>query len=358
LRLRKPGSALVLLILLATAASARQTPDPGDDLGPTAFQSYLELLRQEAGIPGLSGLLIQDDEVVWERGLGFADVEARIRATPTTPYLVADLTQTFSAVLLLQCVEQRILRLDGPLRAYGVSVSGSDATLRQVMSHLSRDSGDSFQYDPSQYAQLAAAVEHCAPQPFRKSVAHRLLERLAMTDSVPGVDFRNSNVVPPGLFDPSALSRYARVLEDIAVPYRVDRRGRATRADVPVDGINAATGLVSTVRDLAKFNRALDSGILLREDTQDTAWSRTRLADGSSSPAGLGWFVQSYRDTKVVWQFGLVPNRYSALFVKVPSRNATMILLANSDRLAVPYQLQDGDVTRSPFAALFLRMLL
>jgi hypothetical protein len=35
-----------------------------------------------------------------------------------------------------------------------------------------------------------------------------------------------------------------------------------------------------------------------------------------------------------------------------------MILLANGDGLAIPFQMETGDVTRSPFASLFLRMLL
>ena len=43
---------------------------------------------------------------------------------------------------------------------------------------------------------------------------------------------------------------------------------------------------------------------------------------------------------------------------KVPARRATEILLANSDGLAIPFQLEAGDVTRSPFALVLLRMLL
>jgi hypothetical protein len=54
----------------------------------------------------------------------------------------------------------------------------------------------------------------------------------------------------------------------------------------------------------------------------------------------------------------VLPNAYSALMVKVPARQTTLILLANSDGLVLPFQLDAGDVTRSPFAALFLRMLL
>jgi CubicO group peptidase (beta-lactamase class C family) len=329
------------------------------DIGSSAFESYLDLLRQQVGIPAISGVLIEDGVVVWERGLGFANVESRIRATPDTPYPTADLTQTLASVLLLQCVEQRHLSLDAPLRTYGVSSADATSTLRQVLSHTSPAvSGTGFRYDPERFAQLTTVMEHCAPQSFRKSVAHRLLEFLAMMDSVPGRDLQNSSVVPEGLFTTSDLERYARVLERVAVPYKVDSRRRPSRTDVPIDTLNAATGLVSTVRDLARFDEALDSHDLLLEETLTTAWSQTQLPDHSPAPTGLGWFVQTYKGTKIVWHFGAIPNAYSALMVKVPSRRATMILLANSDGLAVPFQLENGDVTRSLFAAVFLRMLL
>jgi CubicO group peptidase (beta-lactamase class C family) len=340
---------------LAVVVRARQNPD----FGSSAFEGYIELLRQQVGIPAISGALVQEGAVIWERGLGFADVEARIRATPDTPYLVADLTQTLSTVLLLQCVEQRRLTLDDPLRTYGITSADATATLRQVLSHTSPAvSGSGFRYDLERFAQLTTVMEYCAPQSFRKSVAHRLLEHLAMIDSVPGRDLQDTRVVPDGLFETSALSRYNHVLERIAIPYKVDKRLRPTRTEVAVDGINAATGLVSTARDLARFDAALDSQLLLLDDTTATAWSQTQLADHSAAPTGLGWFVQTYRGTKVVWQFGVVSNAYSALIVKVPSRRVTMILLANSDGLAVPFQLESGDVTRSLFAAVFLRMLL
>ena len=42
----------------------------------------------------MSAALVQDGEIVWERGFGFQNVEARIRATPDTPYPVADISET------------------------------------------------------------------------------------------------------------------------------------------------------------------------------------------------------------------------------------------------------------------------
>ena len=71
---------------------------------------------------------------------------------------------------------------------------------------------------------------------------------------------------------------------------------------------------------------------------------------------GLGWFVQQHRGQKVVWHFGHVPNAYSSVVVRLPAYDLTFILLANSDRLSAPFQLHQGDVTKSLFATLFLRM--
>ena len=57
-----------------------------------------------------------------------------------------------------------------------------------------------------------------------------------------------------------------------------------------------------------------------------------------------------------MWHFGLARDAYSALYIKVPGRKLTLILLANSDGLAVPYNLASGDVTASLFAQLFLKL--
>ena len=123
--------------------------------------------------------------------------------------------------------------------------------------------------------------------------------------------------------------------------------------------IDAAGGLVSTVRDLARLDAALDPprpDALLADETLAAAWTPAAERGGVASPMGLGWFVQSYKGERIVWHFGYVLNGYSSLIVKVPARSLTFILLANGDGLSAPFQLQSGDVTRSLFATLFLRL--
>jgi CubicO group peptidase (beta-lactamase class C family) len=114
---------------------------------------------------------------------------------------------------------------------------------------------------------------------------------------------------------------------------------------------------VSTARDLARFDAAVDT-TLLREETRLAAWTNATGADQTTLPTGLGWFVQTYRNERIVWHFGVMPNAYSSLILKIPSRRLSVILLANSDGLSAPFQLQNGDATRSVFATLFLRLFL
>ena len=353
--------AVSLLVLLTSGSmiSGQQAPLIPPAGAFTVLEAYLESMRQQAGIPGMSAAVLKDEQIVWERGFGFQNVETRLRATPDTPYLVADVTDTVSTVLLLQCVEQRRLDLDQPFSRYhGLSAPEPEATLRQVLSHAAPDGAKEFVYSPERFGQLTAVMEWCAPQQFRKSVAHRILNRLAMIDSVPGTDLRDPQLaLPDHLFEPQDLDRYRQVLDRMAVPYKIGNRRRPERTEIPALPVTASNGLVSTVRDLAKFDTALDSGLLLLPETLDVAWSPAPGRSGAALPTGLGWFVQSYKGERLVWQFGYLPNAYSSLVLKVPARHLTFILLANSDGLSAPFHLEEGDVTRSLFATLFLRLI-
>ena len=83
----------------------------------------------------------------------------------------------------------------------------------------------------------------------------------------------------------------ARVLDRMAVPYKVDSRGRAERTQLIPTTLTSAGGLVTTVRDLAQLQFALDSYLLLEESTVAVAWNNAVNRRGASVPMGLGWFV-------------------------------------------------------------------
>jgi CubicO group peptidase (beta-lactamase class C family) len=355
--MRQRFAAIITLCALAVGAVIAQQPPVFTPFGALpVLDNYLDALRKQAGIPGMSAAVVRDGTIIWEKGYGYQNTATRVAATPDTPYLVGDLSGTLAAVMLLECSERRQLYLDEPIRKYGGDLPQQNITIGQVLSHTVPGLEDPFLYSPERYAQLTPVMEHCGEsRSYRRSVA-LLLDRAGMQDSVPGTDLWHSDsVLREGEFDGDDLDRYRRVLDRMAVPYRVDTRLRAEKTDLPPITMSAEGGLVSTVRDLARLDAALDS--ILRQETLDMAWNPVTLPNGAVSPMGLGWFVQSYRGQRVVWHFGNVGGAYSALLLKLPDQKVTFILLANSDGLSATFQLPSGNVTKSLFAMLFLRLV-
>ena len=153
------------------------------------FVRYVEPLRLQAGIPGLSAAVVVNGRIVWEQGFGFADVDGRVAATPDTPYRIASLTKTFSSVLLMQCVQAGTLSLDTPIRTYTSGVPDAAATVRHVVSMTSdAPPGSRYRYDGDRFATLTSVVQACTSEPYRIALASRILNRVGMIDSVPGQD--------------------------------------------------------------------------------------------------------------------------------------------------------------------------
>jgi len=343
-------------VLLSTVVSAQRTEAQG--LTFSIFERYLESFRVEAGIPGLSALIIQNSIVVWERGMGRRDVESGAPALPDTPYLIGGLSQTFGATLLLRkCVDQWGAQLDDPVALRNAAYAEPLTTLGQLLSHTA-PGGAGYLYSPSRYAALTPAIERCAQAPYAVVLSSEIFDRFAMLDSSPD---KVLATLPTGadasLFDAGHLARYADVAAQMATPYRITSGRPQRNNDIPARRVDASDGVISTARDLARFDNALLTNALLAAATRNEAWTQSS-ANGDPLPTGLGWFVQNYHGEPIVWQFGMIRGGHSALIVKAPNRGLTFIALANSDGLTAPFALESGDVTTSPFATLFLRLFL
>jgi CubicO group peptidase (beta-lactamase class C family) len=334
---------LTIVVLLAGVAFAPRTAAQG--LTFTLFERYLDTLREQALIPGLSAAIVQDGSVVWDRGFGMATLESFVPATAITPYPIGDLSQTFASTLLLKrCVDDGHLTLGDRVLRWLPLYSEPQTTVSQLLRHIS--SSGAFSYNPSRYATVTDVVEECARGDYPLILMDVILDRLAMIDSVPGEDLG----VASATFERLKRERYVDTLKKIATPYRIDR-GRAVRSSYQLKTLSAANGIVSSARDLAKYDAALDDDDLMAPGTKALAWTAS-----TGVPTGLGWFVQRYNGELIVWHMGYSKDAYSSLIIKVPARHLTMILLANSDGLGSSTILSDGDVTKSLFATLFLRL--
>src|SRR5262245_28480139 len=131
-RMTRTAAATLTAIALAFVmwAPSRAQLAAIDERRLALFGRYLEALRIQAGIPGLSAAVVVDGRVVWEAGYGFADVEARVAATPDTPYPIASITKTFTSTLLGQCVEAGSLNLDARIATYTTMAPDPSASVR------------------------------------------------------------------------------------------------------------------------------------------------------------------------------------------------------------------------------------
>ena len=355
---RKAAAAIVvsLLVLLGSRPAAQ-------GLTVSLFERYLDSLRLQAGIPGLSAVIVKDGAVVWERGFGRADLDRPIEPNSFTPYQIGGLSQALGASLLLKkCVEQRGVRPVDAVDLWHPLFQDPTATLGHLLAHVS--STGFFKYDLARFSALTPVIEACSGTPYPRLLADELFGALGLNDSVPGTALGAPTAADVQEFGIDHLARYSATLTRMARGYRVDTRGRATRTDVPLSRANAAGGVVTTARDLARFDAAfrvappvnpLDKTVpFVAPETMAMAWSP--FAPGL--PTGFGWFVQDYNGYRVVWQFGVVPDAYSSLIVKLPTRGLTLILLANSDALGAQAMLERGDVNASVFARAFLRTYL
>src|SRR5204862_8049294 len=181
-------------------------------------------------------------------------------------------------------------------------------------------------------------------------LAEEIFDRLAMTRSVPGRAL--DGVLDPGgaSFSAPDLARYNGVLGQMARHYRLDR-GLPVRSAVPALPADASTGAISTALDLAAFDKGLRLPGLLSRDALTVAW--TQAGGRSPMPTGLGWFVQNYNNKPLVWQFDFTRDVSSALIVKLPARDLTFIVLANSDGITRTSGLAAGDALASPLVKLF-----
>jgi CubicO group peptidase (beta-lactamase class C family) len=147
--------------------------------------------------------------------------------------------------------------------------------------------------------------------------------------------------------------RFDTVVKTLAQPYALNREFNTTKISYP-QGFSTSAGLMSTVLDMAKYDIAIDQNKILTKETQQLAFTATLSTKGEALPYGLGWFTQNYKGTKLIWHYGYWTGN-SSFILKVPERNMTFIIMANSDNLSRPTDLGSGDALSSPVGMAFLR---
>jgi len=325
------------------------------------FENQVDDLRTLLKIPGLSAVVIKNQEVLWAKGFGYADVENRIAATPDTVYHIASLTKTFAAELVMQLVEQGRLDLDEPASHYSSDFKDDSVKIKHLLSHTSGDDrtppGERYQYNADRFEYLTKVIEKKIGKPFREVVVETFLDPLGMSSSVPGHNVVEEADKWVGQLGKENLDRYAKNLSRLSQPYTLYGDGEVIHVSYPPkDFFGAAAGLLSTVLDMAKYDAAIDQHVFLKKATQEKAWTAFVSNSGQPLAHGLGWFVTDYHGIRLIWHYGDWGTGFSAIYLKVPEKNLSLIILGNSEAVS-DHQFQVGDnITNNVFACVFLRL--
>jgi CubicO group peptidase (beta-lactamase class C family) len=156
-----------------------------------------------------------------------------------------------------------------------------------------------------------------------------------------------------GLITEKHQQRFDTIVKTLAQPYALDREFKTTKISYP-QGFSTSAGLMSTVLDMAKYDIAIDQNKFLTKETQQLAFTPAMSTKGEALPYGLGWFTTNYQGTKLLWHYGYWTGN-SSFILKVPERNITFIIMANSDNLSRPTDLGSGDALSSPVGMAFLK---
>jgi len=349
------------------------------------FAATLEELAIQDELPGLSAAIVRDGEVAWSFGLGYADIENEVLATPDTRYRLASCSKPLAAVLVMQLVEAGELSLDAPMSGFSLPAlfppdparyAGSGILLRHVLSHTSEATppGEAYAYNGNIYAEVALVLEQVTHLAYPRLLQERVLDPAGMRSSTPGhtapggtelvplaPSYRwngQTNVrVPFRILDPDPRIDVGQFDPVLPMPDEATRRRHEWLGDdfAHWNAGSSSSGVVSTVLDLAAFDIALDAGRLLSDESREAMWTAAKTSTGEVLPYGLGWFVQDVGAHRVLWHYGWLPPTVSALYVKVPEERLSFFLLSNCDRLSANRAWSAQGVTASPYARAFLQ---
>ena len=329
---------MLLALFLLTQSPAQSAPE---------FGRRLEAIRTELGIPGMAAAIARDGRVVWTQSFGLADVENGKPVTDTTAFHLASLTKAFAAVVLLRLVDSGLVSLDDPISKYGVTLTGSSSDAVKVRHVFSMTSdgpvpGERYQYSGNRYTALERVIRQASGRSFAELARDWIIRPLGLSRTAPNVADSAFRVM--GLDEGAyraAMAKGYNVVE-----------GRVTPGNYPAYfGVSA--GMISTPSDVVRFAQALGAGKLLSTRMRELMFTPARTSTGAVLPYAFGCFSQVYRGVRVIWSYGLW-NSISALLIHLPERGVSLAVLANADRLSMPYSLGNGTLLNSPVAREFL----
>ncbi len=335
-------AALAAAVLPAGPALPGDVPPAAGDL-KSRVDAYLEPLSASGLFSG-AVLLARDGKVLVEAAFGMADPVAGVPNTPETRFKIMSVSKSLTAVAVMTLVREGKVDLQDPVAKHLAPwpESWSQVRVRHLLDHTS-----GIPNLESEWA-LAARREHGGGLPLWCRLAPGFASRTP--EAPPGARFRYSNFhyVLLGLLVEAAGGKpYPEALRSrVLLPAGMERTGlddgkrapgiaignfrgldgaiEPARPDHDMSGIQAAGGVVSTVGDLWRLDRALRGDAILDAPT------RLRMETPAPSSPGYacGWQVSPVAGRPCIHHSGAA-NAYVADFLRFPEDDACVVVMSN-----------------------------
>ncbi len=330
---------LVLGLGTTVPASASTAVTAGPD---PSIEDVIDREMPASGVPGIAYAVVADGTVTAAGARGDVRAGNGDGATADTPFPTGSISKSFTALAIMQLVEDGQVDLETPVSDYLDTFNGRPGgavTIRQLLSHTSgfstvqgntshtdatgepdeleqRVDGlaevapayapeNRWEYSNANYLVLGRLVEVVSGRDYQDYVEHHILQPVGMADSFVSdgeVQEAMATGHPPWFGTKRALA-----------DNRTDR------------GMAPAGGVVASANDLARYLLVMMNG----EDDVLNAEGKAlmmRPASDASPFYGLGWFVDTGQGT--AWHAGTVPGAES-LATLVPAQGRGAVVLVN-----------------------------
>jgi D-alanyl-D-alanine carboxypeptidase len=366
-RLAIGARALALSFISASVLGAQSPPadvaNHPDVLGAQRlFSAWLEGQIAYRGLPGIVVGVIADQELVWAKGFGYANVQAKQPMTPATKFRMASHSKLFTATAIMQLREQGKLRLDDPVSKYlpwfKLRPAGEDdgpITIEQLLTHssgLPREAGPhwtTLEFPTADEVRKLMTDRQAAFAPQVRWKYSNLAYTVAgmVVEEVSGQTW--AEYVRQHIYDPLGMSASSvdRNIEGLAVGYnrRMPDGSREVLPFTDARGMGAATGITSTVEDMAKFvsaqfRKGPRGGKQILNTGSLREMHRVRSMENDwSSGTGIGFAVSRQRDKTFVGHGGGYPGYTTQTLIQLDSKVGVVVLTNTNDS-------NPGDIAR------------
>ncbi|AFU67727.1 beta-lactamase family protein with a TPR domain containing C-terminal region [Psychroflexus torquis ATCC 700755] len=336
---------LILLLLLSSMSFAQAKVEQIEEL----LSTY-----EEYGKFNGSVLVSDQGKVIYKKGFGMANMEWDIPNQPNTKHRLGSITKQFTAMLILQLVEEGKLDLKAPITTYlpdYPKASGDIITTHHLLTHTSGipnyTAFPKFMEDESR--------NPYTPEEFVKTFSDKAL------DFTPGEKFSYSNsgyFLLGVLIEKLAGKSYEQMLQDkIFIPLSMKDSGYDNHGDILKnratgyekqggDYVNssyldmsipyAAGSIYSTVEDLYKWDQALYTTSILPKEYM-TMYFKPHIPGFDNLHYAYGWIVgyaKIGKSTDSIYAMGHGGgiNGFNTNISRTTSNNSLVVLLNNTGR--------------------------